>query len=81
MFPTQENWSTRQQGPQSLIGVTADWSVPNCLWNYDSFVASLGGPERKAGMSKCVFDWFSIDWPLLRSVGMDSQHKADRSAL
>ena len=32
-------------------------------------------------MSKSVFNWISTEQPLLRSVGPDSQHKADRNAV
>ena len=43
-------------------------------------MVSLGGPERK-GQYECVFDWLSIEWLPLRSVSLDSQCKADRSAV
>ena len=32
-------------------------------------------------MSKWAFDWIPIEQPLPRSVGLDSQHKADRNAI
>ena len=58
--------------------MTTIQGIPDHLQSCGSFVASLGGPER---MGKCVFDWLSTEQPLLRSVGLDSQHKADRSAV
>ena len=61
--------------------MTADWGVPNHLCNSDSFVHHWVDTKEMAGMSKYVFNWLSIEWHPLRSVGLDSQHKADRSAV
>ena len=60
---------------------TNDWSVSNHSHICDNFVASLGEPKERAGVSRCVSNWLTFKQPMLRSVGPDSQHKADRSAV
>ena len=73
VFPPQEDWSTRQQGPISIIG--ADLHLWLTIWEYpiaDVPVTVLWhpwvGPKERASMSKCVFDWLCMNdlcWGLM----------------
>ena len=86
VFPAQKDWSTRQQGPPSLISANRSLQM---LVRVSSIIHTpvtvlwypLVGIEKRASRSKCVFVWLPIEQPLLRSVGPDSQCKTDRSAV
>ena len=86
MFPTQEDQTTRQQGPPRLIGADRGLQplirvhlitcgAVTVLWH------PLVGPLKGVGKSKCAFVWLPIEHLLLRSVGPDFQHKAGRSVV
>ena len=82
MLLTWEDWNTRQQGPQSLISANRGlWMLIRVilihLHNCDSFVVSLHGLKKEPVEVSVSFVWLPIEWPLLRSVGLDSQCKTD----
>ena len=86
VFPLQEDWSTRQQGPPNLISANRGlWLLIGVYLNIFTTVTVLWHPsmgtKERTGMNKCVFDWWPIEQYPLRSVGPDSQHKPDRGAL
>ena len=84
-FSTWKDWSTRQQGPLSLVGAIRGlqcWlGCPDCSCSCDTFVVSLGGLDKKAGRGEWDFIWLPIGRQPLKFQGPGSQCKTDVSAV
>ena len=63
------------------MSASTDWCVPNHSDICNSYVASLGGTQKRVSMSKYVLIGYLLNDLPWRSVGEDSWHKADRSAV
>ena len=85
VLPTWKDWSTRQQGPPSLLSADRGlqcWSgCPDYTHSCDSFVASLSGLDERAGRCEWNLIWLPNERPPLRSLCSGSQCKTDGGAV
>ena len=85
VFLTWKDWSTRQQGPLSLVsadrGLQCWLGCPDHLHSCHNFVVSLAELIKRAGRNEWHFIWLHIERPPLRSLFPGSQCKTDGSAV